>query len=63
MTGGMIWPPVEETHSTAAAKWLLYPMFFIIGIVKVPVPITLAVELPEMVPKKALEILLGEGDA
>jgi hypothetical protein len=30
-------------------------MLFIIGMVKVPVPITLATALPEMVPKKALE--------
>ena len=37
MTGGMIWPPVEATASTAPAKAGLYPTFFISGMVKMPV--------------------------
>ncbi len=48
----MIAPPVEAVASTAAAKSGSKPFFFIIGMVKVPVPMTLAVGLPLMEPKK-----------
>ncbi len=33
MTGGMIWPPVEATASTAAAASGLKPLRFIMGMV------------------------------
>ena len=54
MMGGMNWPPVEDTASTAAAKVGWYPRRFIIGMVNVPVPTTLAVALPEIVPNRVL---------
>jgi len=54
MTGGMNWPPVEATASTAPAKVGRYPIFFIKGIVKEPVLTTLATALPEMVRKSEL---------
>ena len=54
MIGGMIWPPVDATASTAAANAGRKPSFFIIGIVKAPVVTTLAEALPEIVPNKAL---------
>ncbi len=52
MMGGMMAPPVEAVASTAAANSGSKPFFFIIGMVKVPVPMTLAVGLPLMEPKK-----------
>src|SRR4030042_2399171 len=52
--GGMIWPPVEATASTAAAKGGRKPRRFIIGMVKAPVVTTFAEALPEMVPHMAL---------
>ena len=50
--GGMMAPPVEAVASTAAANSGSKPFFFIMGMVKVPVPMTLAVGLPLMEPKK-----------
>ena len=38
MMGGMIWPPAEAAASTPPAYSGLYPIFFIKGMVKVPVP-------------------------
>src|SRR4030042_5349690 len=55
MIGGMIWPMVEEEASTPAAKWLGYPVRFMSGMVKEPVVTVLATELPEIMPKKALD--------
>ena len=51
--GGVIWPPVEATASTAAASAGGYPSRFISGIVRVPVVATLATALPLTVPKAA----------
>ena len=56
MTGGTKAPPVEATASTAPAKWGGSPVFFIAGIVKLPVVTTSAAGLPDMVPKRALAI-------
>jgi len=57
ITGGMICPPVEATASTAPANDGLYPIFFIIGIVKVPVAYTFAAALPDIEPNSADEIV------
>ena len=54
MIGGMIWPPVEATASTAPAKRAGYPVDFISGMVMEPVATTLATALPETVPISAL---------
>ena len=54
ITGGMNWPPVEATDSTAPANTGRYPIFFIRGMVKDPVLTTLATAEPLMVPNKAL---------
>ncbi len=54
MTGGMNWPPTPEADSTAAAKWGLYPALFIIGMVICPTAETLAMALPEIIPKREL---------
>jgi hypothetical protein len=56
MTGGMICPPVEAVASTAAANGGVYPVFFIMGIVKMPSTTTFATALPDIVPKRALEM-------
>jgi hypothetical protein len=56
MTGGMICPPVEAVASTAQAKGGLNPVRFIRGMVSHPSTITLATALPEIVPKRALEM-------
>src|SRR5690554_3134118 len=56
MIGGMICPPVEAAASTAAAKSLSYPVFFIIGIVILPEPTVFATKLQEYIPARALEI-------
>src|SRR3546814_1432785 len=53
ITGGMIWPFTEEATSTAPAFSAFRPTRFIIGIVKVPVVTTLAIEEPEMRPVEA----------
>ncbi len=50
MIGGINWPPVEATASTAAANGGLKPVRFISGIVIGPSTITLATALPETVP-------------
>src|SRR5512146_611479 len=54
ITGGVICPPHDATASTAAAKFGLYPAFFIMGIVMLPTVATLAEVLPVMEPKKEL---------
>ena len=53
MTGGMIWPPIEEVASTAPAKAGLKPKRFISGMVNWPLATTLATPEPEMVPISA----------
>ena len=50
MIGGMIWPPVDATASTAAANCGRKPVRFISGMVIGPSTITLATALPEIVP-------------
>jgi hypothetical protein len=50
ITGGMIWPPVDATASTAAAASGLKPVRFIMGMVSQPSTMTLATAEPEMVP-------------
>ncbi len=55
MTGGIIWPPVEATASTAPAKADGYPRLFISGIVNVPVVTTFATAEPDIVPIAPLE--------
>ena len=52
MIGGMIWPPVEATASTPAAKCGGKPVRFISGIVIGPSTMTLATALPEIVPNR-----------
>jgi len=52
--GGMICPPHEAQASVAPAKYGLYPIDFISGMVKVPVPTTFATELPLIVPNRQL---------
>ena len=47
--------PRAAAASTAPAKAGSYPNFFIIGMVKLPVPATLATELPDTVPIKPLD--------
>ena len=54
--GGIICPPVEDAASTAPANSGRYPVFFIIGIVILPVVTVLATELPETIPQRAEEI-------
>ena len=44
--GGVNCPPFEATASIAAASTGEYPVFFIMGIVIVPVVATFATELP-----------------
>ncbi len=53
ITGGMIWPLTEEATSTAPAFSLEKPTRFIMGMVKVPVVTTLAMDEPEMTPVSA----------
>ena len=54
ITGGINCPPEEAAASTPPAKELLNPRALIIGIVNTPVPTTLAVTAPEIVPKNPL---------
>ena len=54
ITGGVICPPQDATASTAAAKFGVYPAFFIMGIVMLPTVATLADVLPVIDPKKEL---------
>src|SRR5699024_10694742 len=55
MIGGMICPPCDATASTAPENLLLYPSFFINGIVNEPVIAALAAPFPVIVPTSALE--------
>ena len=57
ITGGMIWPPVEATASTAAANGGRKPVRFIRGMVIGPSTITLATALPETVPNRLEETI------
>ena len=50
MIGGISWPPVEATASTAAANGGRKPVRFISGMVIGPSTITFATALPETVP-------------
>ena len=56
MLGGIITPSPPATATTAVENVLSYPTRFISGIVIAPVPATLAIALPEIAPKQALEI-------
>ena len=53
MIGGVNCPPVEATASTAPAKSFLYPVFFISGMVMVPVVATFAMADPLIIPIRA----------
>ena len=62
MTGGINWPPQDETASIAPATWARYPACFMRGIVTTPVETTLPTVLPEIVPNSedaTIEILAG----
>ena len=50
ITGGIIWPLTEDETSIAPAFSSENPVFFIIGIVKVPVVTVFAIEDPEIKP-------------
>ena len=50
ITGGIIWPLTEEDTSIAPAFSFEKPVFFIIGIVKVPVVTVLAIDEPDIKP-------------
>jgi hypothetical protein len=56
MIGGMICPPVDAAASTAPANSPLYPVFFIIGIVTLPVVTVFPTDEPDTMPHSALEI-------
>ena len=53
ITGGMIWPPIEEVASTPPAKAARKPKRFISGMVNWPEATTLAMPEPEIVPISA----------
>jgi hypothetical protein len=53
MTGGMIWPPIDEVASTPPAKAGEKPKRFISGMVNWPLATTLATPEPEIVPISA----------
>src|SRR5690606_13291704 len=55
MTGGVIWPMDDADASMPPAASGLIPMRFMRGMVKVPVVVTLATELPDMVPMTVLD--------
>ncbi len=55
ITGGMIWPLMEDAVSTAPAFTALKPVRRIIGMVKIPPETTLEIEEPEMTPLSADE--------
>ena len=57
MIGGVTWPEQLAAASTAPAKGGLKPRFLIIGMVNTPVPTTLAMALPDMVPNRALAMI------
>ena len=50
ITGGIIWPFTDDETSIAPAFSCEKPVFFMIGIVKVPVVTVLAIEDPEIIP-------------
>ncbi|KAF5029693.1 hypothetical protein DSECCO2_645910 [anaerobic digester metagenome] len=54
MMGGSSCPPTEADDSTAPANSLLYPVFFINGMVKAPVVTTFATALPLIEMRKPL---------
>ena len=54
MMGGVTCPPEEATVSTAPASSGLYPIFFIRGMVRVPVVTTFATVLPEIMAMQPL---------
>ena len=56
ITGGMIWPPIDEVASTPPAKAARKPKRFISGMVNWPEATTLATPEPEIVPISAEEI-------
>ncbi len=53
MIGGVICPPALAAASTPPARWPGYPIRFMFGMVSEPVDTVLAIDEPEMVPKKA----------
>lgn len=55
MIGGISDPPVEATASMAPATEGRTPVFFISGMMNVPIVITLATGEPEIIPIRALE--------
>ena len=57
MIGGMICPFTEAATSIAPAFTAGNPVFFIIGIVKVPVVTTFAIQDPEIIPVKPEAII------
>ena len=50
MIGGIIWPLTEAATSMAPAFTAVNPVRFIVGIVKVPVVTTFAIDEPEIIP-------------
>ena len=50
ITGGMIWPLTDDETSIAPAFSFENPVFFIIGIVNVPVVTVFATEEPDIIP-------------
>ena len=60
--GGIIWPFTDAATSIAPALTAGNPVFFMIGIVNVPVVTTLAIEDPEIIPvnpEAIIEALAG----
>ena len=53
MTGGMIWPPIEDGRLDAAGEGAAKPKRFISGMVNWPTVTTLATPEPEIVPISA----------
>ena len=59
MIGGMIWPPVDATLSIAAACSGRNPVFFMVGMVALPVSTTFATAAPVTVPTNPEPITAG----
>ena len=62
ITGGMSWPFTDEETSIAPAFSFENPVFFIIGIVKVPVVTVLAIDDPDIspvIPEPSIAALAG----
>ena len=55
ITGGMIWPPIDDVASTPPAKAAGNPKRFISGIVNCPEATTFAIPDPDTVPIRAEE--------